>query len=44
MGLIKSNQDIQSLHIDRFSIMTDGRTLNSDRQDTKSCLGILFEA
>ena len=44
MELIQSIQDIESLHIAIFSIMTHGTTLNSDKKDTKSCLGIIFEA
>ena len=36
MGLIKSNQDIQSWQISVCSIITDGKTLNHDIQDTKS--------
>ena len=37
MGLINLNQDIHSLQISRCSIMTDGKTFNTERQETQSC-------
>ena len=47
MGLIKSNQDIQSRKIAICSIMIDEKTLNHDIHDTQSRLvhlGNIFEA
>ena len=44
MGLTKSSQDIQLWHIDIFSTMADGMTLNCDRKDNQSYMGVLFDS